>query len=119
MGTILDESPPFAWHGPDAFKAWLGDFGKDSAATGRTDTTIQFLRTVRSEVQGDAAYVVVKVDFTYREHGRRMAEPAQMAVSLRRDAGAWKIYSWAWAGGAPQPVTAAKPAAPAAAKPAA
>lgn len=111
--SIIDEIPPHAWHGPGAFQAWLADLTKDSAAKGQTDEKVAFLGVVRSQIDGDSAYAVVKVEFRYRQHGKRMVEPAQMVASLHNDGGAWKINSWAWTGTVPHAAAAAKPKAPA------
>ena len=111
--SIIDEVAPHAWRGPGAFQAWLGAVGKDAKDTGKTDEKVAFLGVVRSQVDGDDAYAVVKVEFRYRQHGRRMIEPAQMVASLHNDGGTWKINSWAWTGGVPHAAVAAKPKTPA------
>jgi hypothetical protein len=43
--------------------------------------------TVRNEVEGDTAYVVARVVLSYRQHGKSMAEPAEMAIALRNGTG--------------------------------
>src|SRR5438309_502209 len=96
--AIIDEFPPHAWHG---FKDWTADLEKDAKAHGQTNQKVTLGRTVRSQVDGDTAYVVMAATFTYKEQGKAMVEPAQMAFALRKDAGAWKIAAWAWAGTTP------------------
>ena len=101
--SIIDEFAPHAWHGPGAFQAWLGDLGQEAKAKVQTDQKVTIGSVVRQQVDGDTAYVVVRVVYTYREHGKPIVEPAQMAVALRNESGAWKIASWAWAGEVPRP----------------
>jgi hypothetical protein len=36
--------------------------------------------------------------YSYRQHGKPMAEPAQMTFALRDEASGWKIAAWAFAG---------------------
>ena len=99
--AIIDEFPPHAWHGGSAFKDWLADLEKDAKAHEQTDQKLAISRTVRAQVDGDTAYVVMAATFTYKEKGKKMVEPGQMAIALSKDGGAWKIVSWAWAGTTP------------------
>lgn len=101
--VIIDEVAPHVWSGPGAFQAWVGDLTKDSQAAGQTDEQVTLGDTVRSQVDGDTAYVVVKVTFVFKQHGAPMIEPAQMAVALHNQADGWKITGWAWTGTVPQP----------------
>jgi hypothetical protein len=107
--SIQDEVPPYVWRGPGAFDAWAADLEKASKAAGMTDESVALGKPLRIEVNGDAAYVVVPTVFSFREHGKRMTEPARMTLSLHKEAAAWKISAWAWAGSTPRPVVAAHP----------
>jgi hypothetical protein len=100
---IVDEIPPHEWHGPGSFQAWVGDLGKEAKTKGQTDQKVTLGQTVREVVDGDTAYVVVRAVYTYREHGKPIVEPAQIAAALRHETGGWKIASWAWAGETPRP----------------
>jgi endonuclease YncB( thermonuclease family) len=101
---IIDEFAPHEWHGPGSFQAWVGDLGKFAKANDQTDQKVTVGQTVRQVVDGDTAYIVVRVAYTYREHGKPIVEPAQMAAALRKETDGWKIASWAWAGEAPRRV---------------
>lgn len=100
---IIDEPPPFIWRGPGAFQAWLGDLAKDDAARGRTEGHVTLGEPKREEVAGDAAYVIVPVDYSFRDNGVPLHEPSQMTLSLRKTAEGWKITSWTWTGPRPMP----------------
>jgi ketosteroid isomerase-like protein len=112
--TMIDEIAPHAWHGPGAFDAWSADLAKSDKAAGITNEKVAIGSTVRSIVDGDSAYVVSRVTYTYRQHGRHMVEPAELAVALRQEGGAWKIAAFAWAGTVPHAAVAAAPKAKAA-----
>jgi hypothetical protein len=101
--SIIDEVPPHEWHGPGAFQAWLADLGKTSTAAGQTDEKVTLGQVVRDQIDGDTAYVVVKVTFNYLQHGKPVVEPAEISAALANQGGAWKITGWAWAGEVPQP----------------
>jgi SnoaL-like protein len=101
--SIIDEVPPHEWHGPGAFQAWLTDLGKASSAAGQTDEKVTLNHVVRDQIDGDTAYVVVKVTFNYLQHGKPVVEPAEIAAALANRGGVWTITGWAWAGETPQP----------------
>jgi hypothetical protein len=102
--SIQDEVPPYVWRGPGAFDAWAADLDKSSKAADMTHESVALGKPLRIEINGDAAYVVVPTVFSFREHGKRMTEPARMTLSLHREATGWKISAWAWAGTTPRPV---------------
>jgi ketosteroid isomerase-like protein len=108
--VMIDEVPPHVWRGPKAFQDWAAALDKDAKAKGQTDEKVTLGQTVRSQVDGDTAYVVIRATFTYNEKGKPMSEPAQMAFALHKVAGAWKISGWAWTGTVPHAAGgAAKP----------
>jgi hypothetical protein len=117
--SIIDEVAPHAWNGPGAFDAWAADLAKDATAHGDTGGKVTLGSTIKSQVDGDTAYVVIHATYAYNEKGQAMAEPASFTFALRHGAGGWKIASWAWNGTTPHAVKAKATAAPAAAKPAA
>jgi hypothetical protein len=104
--AIIDEVPPHSWAGAGAFQAWLADLDRSSKANGQTDEAVTLGKPTRAEVNGDSGYVIVPATFTYLQHGKRMAEQAQMAFALHKEAAGWKIAAWAWTGGIPHTVTA-------------
>ncbi len=101
--TIIDEFTPYAWSGPDAFKRWLADFGASNTAGHVVGAKVKLGDAIVTQAAGDTAYVVASAEETYKQNGVRMAETARMVFALRRDGGAWKIASWAWAGRKPHP----------------
>ncbi len=111
--SIIDEFPPHAWHAPGAFQGWLGALGAEAKAKDQSDQKVTVGRATRTRIDGDTAYLVVSVVYTYKEHGQRMAEPAQMDVALKNGDGGWKIASWAWVGTTPRRAAAAAKPAPA------
>jgi ketosteroid isomerase-like protein len=102
--SIIDEVPPHAWNGPGAFDAWSGDLAKDATAHGDTGGKVTLGSTIKNQVDGDTAYVVIHATYSYDEKGQAMAEPASFTFALRHAAGGWKIASWAWNGTTPHAV---------------
>jgi SnoaL-like domain len=106
--AILDEVPPYLWHGPQAFQAWSAALDGEAKTRGITDQVVTISEPTREETRGDRAYVVVPAVYTFKEHGSAMREVAQMTFALRKGAGGWLIHGWTWTGAKPQPA-AAKP----------
>ena len=100
---IVDEVAPYHWAGPHAGDAWGADLEKHDKAAGLTDAKVKYSAPVRSDVDGDAAYVVVPVVYVYKEKGKAMTEDARMTFALKREAGAWKVAGWVWTGSKPHP----------------
>jgi ketosteroid isomerase-like protein len=100
--AILDEFPPHAWNGAGSWDKWLADLQKDAKAKEQSDQKLVLGKTIRSQTDGDTAYVVMAASFDYKQKGKQMKEPGQMAFALRKDGDSWKIASWSWAGTPPR-----------------
>jgi ketosteroid isomerase-like protein len=96
--TIIDEVPPYLWHGAQAFQAWSADLERDDKAHGITDQRVTISAPTRVETGGDAAYVVVPAVYAFKERGVAMSESARMTFVLKKDAGGWLIHGWTWTG---------------------
>jgi ketosteroid isomerase-like protein len=97
--VIIDEVPPFVWHGTNAFQAWSSAVGAESKKAGITSAKVTLGGPARVERDGDQAYVVVPATYSFTQGGKAMREPAHMSFVLKKDAGgAWLIHAWAWAG---------------------
>jgi len=96
--TIIDEVPPYLWHGAQAFQAWSADLERDDKAHGITDQGVTISAPLRVEASGDGAYVVVPAVYAFKERGVAMSESARMTFVLKKDAGGWLIHGWTWTG---------------------
>jgi ketosteroid isomerase-like protein len=101
--SIIDEVPPYQWHGPQAFKAWSADLMADSTKRGISDQAVTLGEPTRVEMDGERAYVVVPATYTFTQKGTAMREAAQMTFSLKKEDGGWMIHGWTWTGPKPQP----------------
>ena len=99
--SIIDEFAPFHWIGPEAAHAWADGYDKHTKASGVTDGNVQYGSATRTEIEGDAAYVIVPCTYLYKENGKSMTEKGQMTFVLSSQDGAWKISSWTWTGETP------------------
>jgi ketosteroid isomerase-like protein len=96
--AIIDEVPPYQWQGHDAFKTWLDDLTKHDTDAGVTDGNVELGNTIREEVSGDHAYVVMASDYSFKQKGAAMHEPSQMTFALRKEKDGWRIVAWTFAG---------------------
>ena len=101
--VIIDEIPPYAWHGAKAFQAWSTDLESDAKKNGLTDPKVTLGTVTRIEKNGDQSYVVVPAVYTFKQRGTSMREPAQMTFVLKKDATGWLIHGWTWTGAKPRP----------------
>ena len=98
---IVDEFAPHRWSGANAPQAWAADYDKHAQATGVSDGQVKYGAPTRTEVEGDAAYVIIPCTYSYKEHGKAMSEKGEMTFVLQNQAGAWKISAWTWSGEKP------------------
>jgi hypothetical protein len=101
--VILDEVPPHEWSGPNAVNTWLKDLGARNSKDAITDESVVFGKPLVESSNGTTGYVVSKVEYLYKEHGKPMHEPATMTFALKKVGGAWLISGWTWNGTVPQP----------------
>src|SRR5262245_12332048 len=64
---IIDEFAPHVWQGPKACAAWANDFDADAKKNGITDAIVTLKAPKHVDISGDRAYVVVPVDYNYKQ----------------------------------------------------
>lgn len=106
--VIIDEVPPYVWHGPKAFAVWAGDLAAYDKANGIGEEVVTISVPTRVEATADKAYVIVPAVYTFKQGGVAMRAASQMTLVLQKGAGGWLIHGWTWTG--PRPKAApAKP----------
>lgn len=96
--SIIDEFPPYEWHGAGACAKWMNDYDLWAKKNSMTDGAVT-LRTPRHvDVEGDRAYVVIPAEISYKEKGKAAKETGSMfTLVLRKETDAWRIVGWSWA----------------------
>lgn len=110
--SIVDEVPPYAWRGPNAFTTWLGDLQANDKKLSLTEEKLALGAPIRTESDGRHAYVVTPAVFTFTQSGKAMRENARMTFALRKGADGWKIAGWTFTSARAVPVLAPKAAPP-------
>lgn len=101
--VIMDEFAPHIWAGPHAAQDWAADYDKHAKANDVSDGSVKYGAPTRTEVEGNAAYVVIPTVYNYKEHGKAVTEEGQMTFVLRMEKDTWKIAAWTWTGVKPHP----------------
>ncbi len=96
--SIIDEFPPYEWHGAGACSTWLNDYDADAKRNGITDGIVTLGHPRHIDITKDRAYVVLPVSYTMRIRGKRAKETGSIfVISLQKGAADWRITGWAWA----------------------
>ena len=95
--SIIDEFPPYEWHGADACSRWMNDFDTDAKKRAITDGVVTLGNFRHVDVAGDLAYVVVPADYAYKMNGKPVKETGSMlTLVLGKSAAGWRITGWSW-----------------------
>ena len=94
---IIDEFPPYQWHGAGACSTWANDYAAEMKKTGLTDGAVTLGKPKHVEVSGDHAYVVVPAAYAYKQNGKPMKESnSMMTLTLQKSSSGWRITAWTW-----------------------
>jgi hypothetical protein len=94
--AVIDDIPPFEWHGPGACSRWQ----KDNDAylqQGISDEIFTVGIPQQLTISGDRAYTVLPITYTFTRHGKRVRELATGTLVLNKSAAGWRIAAWTWA----------------------
>lgn len=95
---IIDEFPPYAWHGAGACLTWMGDWDADAKKNGIADAVVTLSKPKHVDVSVDRAYVVVPADYAYKMKGKAVKETGSiLTAALHKEAAGWRITAWTWA----------------------
>jgi len=94
--AIIDDAPPYVWHGAGACKAWYNDLGaflkKNDAVFDRT--TVDKVRNF--QITGDRAYAVVSATFTMKVKDAPQSEKGIWTFAMKKGDQGWRITGWTW-----------------------
>ena len=96
--AIIDEFPPYEWHGAGACSTWVNDYDADAKKNEITDGIVTLSKPRHVEITADHAYVVVPANYTYKKKGKSVNETGAIwTLTLRKTEAGWRITGWAWA----------------------
>jgi hypothetical protein len=94
--AVIDDVPPFEWHGPGAYSRWQ----KDNDAylqQGISEEIFTVGSPQQLMISGAHAYTVVPITYTFTRNGKRVRELATGTLVLNKTAAGWRIAAWTWA----------------------
>jgi len=98
--SIVDEFPPYEWHGTGACAKWMADYDADAKKNGITDAIVTLGTPRHVDVTGDRAYVVVPTGYAYKLKGTPAKQAGStLTIALQKGAAGWRITGWAWTKG--------------------
>ncbi|MGH7725618.1 MAG: nuclear transport factor 2 family protein [Candidatus Eiseniibacteriota bacterium] len=96
--SIIDEFPPYEWHGPGTLLKWMEDYGTDATKNAITEGGVTIAKPKHVEVIADRAYVVVPANYAYKRAGKQVNQNgSMMALTLHKIDAGWRITGWSWA----------------------
>ena len=94
---IIDEFPPYEWHGANACSKWADAYEADAKKNGISDGVVTVGKPRHVEISGDHAYVVVPATYAFNQNGKPMKESnSTMTLGLQKTSSGWRISSWTW-----------------------
>lgn len=97
QASIIDDFAPYHWSGAGACSAWAQAYGDWAKQNGVSDGFVTLGKARHIEVVGDAAYVVVPANFSYKQNGKPTKQTgATFTVVLHKGASGWLITAWTW-----------------------
>jgi len=68
--SIVDEFPPYEWHGTGACLAWMNDYDADAKKNEITDGVVTLGTPRHVDIVADRAYVVAPASYVYKKKGK-------------------------------------------------
>jgi ketosteroid isomerase-like protein len=98
QASIIDEFPPYEWHGSGACAKWTDDYGADAKKNGITDGVVTLGAPLHVDVTAERAYVVVPANYKFKHNGKAVQETGStLTIALQKSGDAWRMTGWAWA----------------------
>ena len=94
QSPVIDEFPPYAW---SSCAEWANAYAAFAKKNGINDGIVNASDPRDVEVNGNRAYVVMPVRFSYVKGGKDVKEPdATFTAALEKIGKTWLIRSWTW-----------------------
>lgn len=95
--SVIDDIPPYEWHGRGACSNWQRDYDAYLQKNGMTDASGTIGKPRQLLITGDRAYAVVPTTFAFTKNGKSVKVTATTTFSLHKTGAGWRITGWAWA----------------------
>src|SRR5215467_2529186 len=93
--AVIDDLPPFEWHGPGACSRWQKDSEANDQKEGITQASCTMGKPRQFMISGDHAYVSLPTTFAYTQKEKRVTDTATTSIVLHKTSAGWRITAWA------------------------
>jgi hypothetical protein len=94
--SVMDDIPPYEWHGAGACANWAKDYDAFTQKNGMTDVVGTIGKPRQIIITGDRAYAIVPATFSFAKDGKQVKNIATATFALHKTAAGWRITGWAW-----------------------
>lgn len=96
--SIIDDVPPYEWHGAHACSRWFDAYDADARKNGITDGFVTLGKARHINVSEGHAYVLISLDYVFKRKGIEVREiGAKLTIALQKQPAGWRIAGWAYA----------------------
>jgi ketosteroid isomerase-like protein len=101
--TIVEDLPPFHWHGPKAASEWMLAMFHNAQSAGLAGVVMQLGDASRTEADGVYGYAIFDGMLICSGTGPALRAAGVLTFALIREDGGWLIRSFTWSGPAAAP----------------
>ena len=94
--SVMDDIPPYEWHGAGACASWAKDYDAFAQKNGMTDANGTIGKPRQIIITGDRAYAVAPATFSFTKDGKQVKTIATATFALKKIATGWRITGWTW-----------------------
>lgn len=96
--SIIDEFPPYEWHGAGACLRWMKDFDANARENGITEPVVTLGTPSHVGITGNRAYVVIPSNYSWKQKGVAMREVGSaFTFAMLKGKSGWRFVGWSWA----------------------
>jgi hypothetical protein len=94
--SVMDDIPPYEWHGAGACANWAKDYEAFTQKNGMTDVSGTIGKPQQVIITGDRAYAIAPATFSFTKDGKQVKTIATATFALQKTAAGWRITGWTW-----------------------
>jgi hypothetical protein len=94
--SIIDNVPPYQWHGQGACEKWAGSVETDATKKGFTDVVFKIGEATRFAIRNDHAYAVLPASYMFKEKGKPGRVEGTLTAALQKDPTGWHMIGFAF-----------------------
>jgi ketosteroid isomerase-like protein len=95
--SIIDNVPPYQWHGQGACEKWASSVETDSTHKGLTDVVFKIGEATHVAVSDDHAYAVLPASYTFKEKGKPGGVEGTLTAAMQKTPTGWHMTGFAFA----------------------